>query len=67
MVSLWWVAAAFFVGGYAGVVLVAAMSMAARQTAMPANRVGPADHPLSPRPPGAAHVAIRSHQNFSGY
>ena len=32
MVSLWWVAAAFFVGGYAGVVLVAVMSMAARQT-----------------------------------
>ena len=32
MVSLWWVAAAFFVGGYAGVVLVALMSMAARQT-----------------------------------
>jgi uncharacterized membrane protein len=32
MVSLWWVAAAFFVGGCAGVVLVAVMSMAARQT-----------------------------------
>ena len=32
MVSLWWVAAAFFVGGYAGVLLVAVMSMAARQT-----------------------------------
>ena len=32
MVSLWWVAAAFFVGGYAGVVLVAVMLMAARQT-----------------------------------
>jgi hypothetical protein len=32
MVSLWWVAAAFFVGGYAGVVLVAVMSMAALQT-----------------------------------
>jgi hypothetical protein len=32
MVSLWWVVAAFFVGGYAGVVLVAVMSMAARET-----------------------------------
>jgi len=32
MVSLWWVAAAFFVGGYAGVMLVAVMSMAARET-----------------------------------
>ncbi len=32
MVSLWWVAAAFFVGGYAGVLLVAVTSMAARET-----------------------------------
>jgi len=32
MVSLWWVAAAFFVGGYAGAVLVAVMWMAARAT-----------------------------------
>ena len=32
MVPLWWIAAAFFVGGYAGVLLVAVISMAARQT-----------------------------------
>jgi hypothetical protein len=32
MVSLWWVAVAFFVGGWAGVVLVAVMGMAARET-----------------------------------
>jgi hypothetical protein len=43
-VSLWWVAAAFFVGGYAGAVLVAVMSMARDETAMPRNRVGAAAH-----------------------
>lgn len=42
MVSLWWVAAAFFVGGYAGVVLVAVMSMAARETADACQARGPA-------------------------
>lgn len=31
MISLWWVVAAFFVGGYAGVVIVAVMWMAARE------------------------------------
>ena len=40
MVSLWWVAAAFFVGGCAGVVLVAVMSMTARQTGDACNLVG---------------------------
>ena len=43
-VSLWWVAAAFFVGGYAGAVLVAMMSMARDETAMPRNSVGAAAH-----------------------
>jgi hypothetical protein len=43
-VSLWWVAAAFFVGGYAGALLVAVMSMARDETAMPRNSVGAAVH-----------------------
>ena len=42
MVSLWWVTAAFFVGGYAGALLVAVMSMARDETAMPRNSVGAA-------------------------
>lgn len=54
MVSLWWVAAAFFVGGFAGVVLVAVMSMAAWQTGDACQPRGPVDHPLAPGPPGAA-------------
>jgi hypothetical protein len=54
MVSLWWVAAAFFVGGCAGVMLVAVMSIAARQTDDACQPREPVDHPLSPRPPGAA-------------
>jgi hypothetical protein len=54
MVSLWWVAAAFFVGGYAGVVLVGVMSMAARQTGDACQPRSPVDHPLAPRPPGTA-------------
>ena len=33
--SLWWVAAAFFVGCYAGALLVAAMCMARDETAIP--------------------------------
>jgi len=35
MVSLWWVAAAFVVGVYAGGVLVALMSMAREETGDP--------------------------------
>ena len=45
MVSLfWWVAAAFFVSSYAGALLVAMMSMARDETAMPRNSVGAAAH-----------------------
>ena len=40
MMSLWWVAAAFFVGSYAGALLVAVMSMARDETAIPRNSVG---------------------------
>ena len=43
-VSLWWVATAFFVGGYAGALLVALMSMARDETAMPRNSGGAAAH-----------------------
>jgi hypothetical protein len=48
MVSLWWVAAAFFVGGCAGVLLVAVMSMAARETGDACQPRGPVDDPLLP-------------------
>ena len=44
MVSLWWVAAAFFVGSYAGALLVAVVSMTRDETAMPRNSVGAAAH-----------------------
>jgi hypothetical protein len=43
MVSLWWVAAAFFVGSYAGALLVALMSMARDETAMPRNGMNTKD------------------------
>jgi hypothetical protein len=54
MVSLWWVAVAFFVGGCSGVVLVAVMGMAARETGDSCRPRGRLHHPLSPLPLGVA-------------